>query len=172
MSYEYDTRGRTITENYIDSLNSTVGRIVSYVYTSEMAGSVIKSNTVTKKVNLTDNGGVLEINKYDLAGNVIEHTECKGGTPYTTKYEYNNFGKPSLAKEPYKSAGVLKETQKKMQYNALGALVYVQEMMDTPTDTTDDICSLYSVNTVSLKVESQCRQKYDESEVIITCQLR
>ncbi len=166
VSYVYDTLGRVTQENYIDSLNSTTGKIVTYEYTTQSVGSVIKTYTITKRVNLTENGGVLEINKYDLLGNVITHTECKGGVPYDWEYEYNNFGKIALSKEPYKSGGVLKQIQKKYQYNSLGMLVYVQNMMDTPTATGDDVCDLYSYNLVSGNLLSSCHQNYNGTDAI------
>jgi hypothetical protein len=55
-----------------------------------------------------------------------------------------------------------------MQYDTLGNLFYVQNLMDTPNDTSDDICELYSYNIASLRVEGQCRQRYNGNEAITT----
>jgi hypothetical protein len=141
---------------------------VEYTYENEMAGDTIKANKVTKEINLPDNNGVLEISKYDLLGNLIESTTCKGGTPYTTTYQYSNFGKISSVTQPYEVDGNLTTTKKIMQYDTLGNLLYVQNLMDTPNDTSDDICELYSYNIASLRVEEQCRQRYNGNEAITT----
>jgi YD repeat-containing protein len=101
-------------------------------------------------------------------GNLIESTTCKGGTPYTTTYQYSNFGKISSVTQPYEVDGNLTTTKKIMQYDTLGNLLYVQNLMDTPNDTSDDICELYSYNIASLRVEEQCRQRYNGNEAITT----
>jgi len=193
VKYEYDALGRVITEKTVKSdttqeeaaiaaqiaagtlpagstidESSAVGAIVTYDYDNILQGSIIKANKVTKTVNLTDNNGVVEKSTYDLKGNLIEYTSCKGGTEYTSTYEYNNFGKLSKAVEPYEVDGTLTSTQKIMQYNSLGNMVYVQNMMNTLADTSDDICDLYSYNVVSSKVETQCRQRYNGNEAITT----
>jgi len=193
VKYEYDTLGRVITEKTVKSdttqqetaiaayiaagflpegstitENAAVGAIVTYEYDNVLEGSIIKANKVTKTVNLTDNSGVVEESTYDLKGNLIEYTSCKGGTEYTSTYEYNNFGKLSKAVEPYEVGGNLTSTQKIMQYNSLGNMVYVQNMMNTLNDTSDDICNLYSYNIVSSRLEEHCQQRYNGDEAITT----
>jgi RHS repeat-associated protein len=176
VSYEYDTLGRIKKESYVDSTSTSVGLITSYGYTSETVGGVIKTNTVTKKVNTTDIGEVVEINKTDLLGNTIEKTQYKGGVQYTWFYEYNNFGKLSKINEPYKatSTGILQYARKEMKYNYQGELVYrisyitpISQPTSTSIGSSNDVVDLYTVNLMSRKVEIICQQKFFGTEVII-----
>jgi|GEM_PF-989717 len=175
VSYDYDTLGRVKQESYVASSTNTIGKIVTYEYTSEVASGLIKSNTVTKRVNLADTSGVLEISKYDILGNMIEHSESKGGEPYTWYYSYNNLGKVSMATEPYKTAGVNKFIKTRFRYDILGNLAYKQRMntvyssiTDAPVDAANDIVDLYTTHIVLGQITGTCQQRFDGGEDIYT----
>lgn len=177
--YLYDVLGRISKETYVknDTNNSSIpsddsakGMEISYDYSLQSFNtlnypSVKKS--ITSYDGYTNITGLVESSRYDLVGNILEYKKYINSTNFNTiNFAYNKMKKVQKMDVPYSdSTQTLKISTTVCQYDTIGNTKKVQAQMDTPTDTSDDICHEYGYDTFG-NVTYQKTSRYNGTEAI------
>ncbi len=111
IKYDYDTFGRKTSETKIKGFNATANDVkyesgqneklyyVNTAYEYDSNGNILKIWTKmgdTNTVDAKDGGQLMLDDKYNLAGNIISHTDAMNTNAtdkYSTTYEYNKLHK-------------------------------------------------------------------------------
>ena len=141
--YEYDALGRKTSE--------TDAKGVITLYQFDGAGNVLQ---ISHKKNIYSSETVLQVNTYDLAGNLLTQEDGNGNT---TTYEYNKLNQ--VRKAVYPGDETIPSNTVVYQYDEMGNLAIKRDGMEKE--------QLYSYDRQN-RVISQTERRQDGSEAITT----